>query len=121
MPGLPASQPKLILADAAQWTQWLSREAENSSGVWLTLAKKGVTEPTSITYDDALDEALCVGWIDGQRHGGDETTYVQRFVPRRPKSLWSQRNISHIARLESEGRMRERGILEVRLCDGISF
>lgn len=115
MPGLAANEPSLILADAAQWAQWLSREAGTSSGVWLTLAKKGIIQPTSITYDQALDEALCEGWIDATRHKGDDATYVQRFVPRRPKSLWSQRNIGHIARLESEGRMRLRGREEVRL------
>lgn len=121
MPRLSASDPKLTLADAAEWAQWLIREAETSKGVWLTIVKKGGTKPTSLTSEQALDEALCHGWIDGQRHKGDELTYVQRFTPRRPKSLWSKRNIGYIARLESEGRMYPRGKLEVRLWYKIPY
>lgn len=83
------------------------------AGVWLVLAKKNVTEPTSLTYDQALDEALCEGWIDGQVDKRDERTYRQRWTPRRAKSKWSERNVGLVARLTEQGRMRPAGIAEV--------
>ncbi|RWA03103.1 hypothetical protein EKO27_g12003 [Xylaria grammica] len=85
---MPVDLPALTIADAAAWSNWLVRSAATSKGVWLTLAKKGNTLPTSLTYAQALDEALCHGWIDGQARGGDERTYSQRFTPRTAKSLW---------------------------------
>lgn len=97
----------------AAWRAWLDEHEGSSDGVWLRLAKKGVTDPTSLTYAQALDEALCSGWIDGQSQSVDSTTYRQRFTPRRKRSLWSTRNIGHIARLSAEGRMRARGLAEV--------
>lgn len=110
----PAGAPAtLTVPDVAAWRAWLDAHEADSDGVWLVLAKKGVTDPTSLTYAEALDEALCSGWIDGQRRGGDATTFRQRFVPRRARSLWSQRNVEHVARLVAEGRMRERGQAEV--------
>ena len=110
---MPTDLPVLILANAAAWAEWLAREAETSKGVWLTLARKGTTNPTSLTYAQALDEALCYGWIDGQARSRDEWTFSHRFTPRTAKSGWSKRNVGHIARLESEGRMQPRGRLEV--------
>jgi len=77
------------------------------------LAKKGTIDPTRLTYDEALEEALCQGWIDGQRRSGDASTFVQRFTPRRARSPWSQRNVGIVARLTSEGRMRPAGEAEV--------
>ena len=77
------------------------------------LAKKGTTEPTSLTYEQALDEALCHGWIDGQVARRDERTYRQRFTPRRARSAWSKRNVGHIERLQREGRMHRAGIEQV--------
>ncbi|KAI1737901.1 hypothetical protein F4680DRAFT_202041 [Xylaria scruposa] len=106
---MPADLPVLTVADTAAWANWLVHSAAVSKGVWLTLAKKGNTVPTSLTYAQALDEALCQGWIDGQARGGDECTYSQRFTPRTPKSLWSARNVQHIARLEKEGRVTALG------------
>jgi len=76
-------------------------------------AKKGTDAPTSLTYDQALDEALCHGWIDGQARRRDDTTYRQRFTPRRTKSQWSQRNVDQVARLVADGRMRPAGLSEV--------
>ena len=96
---------EVIVADAHAWHTWLSEHHQANDGIWLVLAKKNVTTPTSLTYDQALDEALCHGWIDGQRKGRDDRTFVQRFTPRRARSLWSKRNVGIIARLESEGRM----------------
>jgi uncharacterized protein YdeI (YjbR/CyaY-like superfamily) len=88
--------------------------------VWLILAKKGTTEPTSLSYDEALDEALCHGWIDGQVRRLDEATYRQRFTPRRARSPWSKRNVGIVGRLESEGRLRPAGIaaIEQAKADG---
>lgn len=103
----------LIVADLGAWREWLMANDHSSDGVWVLLAKKGVTTPTSLSYQDALEEALCSGWIDGQRRRFDDTSYVQRFTPRRPRSTWSQRNVDIIERLESAGRLRERGRAEV--------
>ena len=105
---------ELIVADAAAWRAWLSEHHEEQGGVWLTLAKKGTTEPTSLAYEQALQEALCFGWIDGQAKPGDEQTYVQRFTPRRARSPWSKRNVARVERLVAEGRMQPAGIAEVQ-------
>ena len=105
--------PELIVADAAAWRVWLAEHHEGSAGVSLVLARKGVTEPTSLTYDQALEEALCFGWIDGQVQRRDETTYRQRFTRRRSRSSWSKRNVGIVERLQLEGRMRPAGVAEV--------
>ena len=112
---MTASTPEqpLVLADASAWHDWLLAHEGRSDGEWLLLAKKGTLDPTSLSYQEALDEALCSGWIDGQRRSRDQGTFLQRFTPRRPRSIWSQRNVALIARLEEEGRMRERGRAEI--------
>jgi uncharacterized protein YdeI (YjbR/CyaY-like superfamily) len=104
---------ELIIVDAAAWHGWLRENHKASDGVWLVLAKKNVTDPTSLTYDEALEEALCHGWIDGQRRGRDEQTFIQRYTPRRARSMWSKRNVDLIARLDREGRMHTAGYAEV--------
>jgi uncharacterized protein YdeI (YjbR/CyaY-like superfamily) len=103
----------MTIADADAWHAWLEAHPADSSGVWLVLAKKGTIDPTSLTYDEALEEALCHGWIDGQRRSGDASTFVQRFTPRRARSPWSKRNVGIVERLTSEGRMRPAGTAEV--------
>lgn len=108
-----ADTPELLLPDAAAWRAWLDEHAETGSPVFLVLAKKGTTAPTSLTYAQALDEALCHGWIDGQARRRDDATMCQRYTPRGPRSMWSARNVGYIARLESEGRMAPRGRAEV--------
>jgi uncharacterized protein YdeI (YjbR/CyaY-like superfamily) len=105
--------PELIVADLAAWRCWLADHATASDGVWLVLAKKGTTQPTSLTYDEALEEALCHGWVDGQLAGGREGTFRRRFTPRRARSTWSKRNIGIIERLVAEGRMRPCGLAAV--------
>lgn len=110
---MPAEPPVLVVADVAAWRAWLDAHETTTEGVWLVLAKKGTVDPTSLTYAQALDEALCSGWIDGQKRRGDDATFLQRFTPRRARSLWSQRNIEHVARLVAEGRMRPGGHAEV--------
>jgi uncharacterized protein YdeI (YjbR/CyaY-like superfamily) len=79
----------------------------------LVLAKKGTDRPTSLSYDQALEEALCHGWIDGQVGRRDAATYRQRFTPRRARSRWSKRNVGNVERLMTEGRMRPSGMAEV--------
>jgi len=103
----------LVLPDAAAWRAWLDEHEDDPDGVWLVLAKKGTTDPTTLTYDQALDEALCSGWIDGQKRGRDADTFRQRLTPRRRASLWSQRNIGLVATLVAERRMRPRGQAEI--------
>ena len=105
--------PELLVVDATAWRQWLNEHWNRSSGVWLVLAKKGTTEPTSLSYDQALEEALCFGWIDSQLAKRDAATFQQRFTPRTSRSPWSMRNTSLIAELLAQGRMHEAGIREV--------
>jgi uncharacterized protein YdeI (YjbR/CyaY-like superfamily) len=104
---------ELTVSDAAAWRQWLADNHGQPEGVWLILAKKGTTEPTSLSYDEALDEALCHGWIDGQVQRRDERTYKQRFTPRRARSKWSKRNVGIVDRLLSDGRMHPAGLAAV--------
>lgn len=101
--------PELIVADAQAWSAWLAEAPAGAPGVWLVLARKGTTDPTSLTYDQALDEALCHGWIDGQKRARDAATFRQRFTPRRPRSTWSQRNVGLVADLIAQGRMQPAG------------
>ncbi|KAI1134072.1 bacteriocin-protection, YdeI or OmpD-associated-domain-containing protein [Hypoxylon sp. FL0543] len=114
---MPIELPVLTVNNAAAWSSWLFHNGGTSKGVWLTLAKKGATSPTSLTYAQALDEALCHGWIDGQaRKGeGDSTgaSYAQRFTPRAARSSWSKRNIENVARLMEANRMTEAGLRAV--------
>lgn len=104
--------PELVVLDAAEWRTWLLAH-QDSPGVWLLLAKKGTREPTSLTHDEALEEALCMGWIDGQSKRIDEWTFRQRFTPRTARSSWSQRNVALAQRLEDEGRMHDNGRTEL--------
>jgi uncharacterized protein YdeI (YjbR/CyaY-like superfamily) len=104
----------LTVLDVEGWRAWLAENHTEVAGTWLRLAKKGMTEPTRLTYDEALDEALCHGWIDGQVRRLDEATYRQRFTPRRARSAWSQRNIALVQRLDAEGRMRAGGLAAVK-------
>lgn len=113
-----AEQPELVVADVTAWREWLGANHTDPTGVWLVLAKKAALAlpepPTTLTYDEALDEALCYGWIDGQARRRDEITMFQRYTPRRARSPWSARNVGHVARLLDEGRMRPAGLAEVR-------
>lgn len=105
--------PELTVADAEAWRAWLTEHHTEQSGVWLELATKGVTEPTTLTYAQALQEALCFGWIDGQSRAGGPGTRRQRFTPRRARSMWSQRNVGYVAALAEAGRMHPAGVAEV--------
>jgi uncharacterized protein YdeI (YjbR/CyaY-like superfamily) len=102
----------LEFANARAWERWLANEHARSNGIWLRMRKKGAPT-TSVNYSDALDVALCYGWIDGQVKSLDENSYVQRFTPRRARSRWSKLNVERIARLTKEGRMQPAGIAQV--------
>jgi len=106
--------PELLVADAAGWRTWLSGHHSKSQGVWLVLAKKGTTYPTTLSYDEALDEAICFGWIDGQLRRRNNTTFRRRFTPRQTGSPWSQRNVAIAERLSASGRMHRSGEDDIR-------
>jgi uncharacterized protein YdeI (YjbR/CyaY-like superfamily) len=109
----PTKQPKpeleiLHCSADGDWERWLAEHHADSPGVWLKFAKKGSQTPT-VSYAQALDTALCYGWIDGQVRRLDESFYLQRFTRRGPRSKWSQINRDHVARLTDAGRMRPPG------------
>lgn len=110
---------ELIVEDAEALRTWLAANHATSPGVWLVLTKKGGTA-TTLTWQQAVDEALCFGWIDGQGRKRDQETSWIRFTPRRPRSSWSQRNVGHVARLEAQGRMMPAGraAVEAAKADG---
>ncbi|GAA0241619.1 YdeI/OmpD-associated family protein [Cryptosporangium japonicum] len=103
-----AELEELVVADAGALRNWLTANSATSPGVWLALTKKGGTV-TTLTWQQAVDEALCFGWIDGQARKRDAESSWIRFTPRRARSSWSQRNVGHVARLEAEGRMTPSG------------
>jgi uncharacterized protein YdeI (YjbR/CyaY-like superfamily) len=94
------------------WEQWLSEHHSCVQLVWLQIAKKGALTKT-VTYDEALDVALCFGWIDGQRKSQDEHYFLQRFTPRRRGSLWSKRNVIKAVRLLEAGKIQPSGLAEI--------
>lgn len=106
-------RPELVFADAKAWRKWLGANHHKSDGIWLVVAKKGTLVPTGLTYALALEEALCFGWIDGQAHSRDASTFRQGFSPRRKRSPWSKRNTGIAERLVAEGRMHESGVAEM--------
>ena len=114
-----AELEELVVADAGALRVWLLAHHASSPGVWLALGRKGGTL-TTLTWQQAVDEALCVGWIDGQGRKRDEETSSIRYTPRVPRSSWSQRNVAHVARLEAEGRMLPAGraAVEAAKADG---
>jgi uncharacterized protein YdeI (YjbR/CyaY-like superfamily) len=102
----------LDLPDVAAWEAWLEAHHRTASEVWLRIAKRHSGLATT-SIGDALDGALCFGWIDGQRKGLDDVSFLQRYCPRRARSSWSQVNVEKVALLTAEGRMRPSGLAEV--------
>ena len=109
----------IAFPDQGAWAAWLEKNHCTSSGVWLRIAK-AVSEERSVSYAEALDVALCYGWIDGQKASFDEQYWLQKFTPRRSKSVWSQANCAKATELIAAGRMREAGLrqVEVARADG---
>jgi len=110
----PAADEAAVIAfrDAGEFEAWLDAHVDLRVGVWLKIAKKGSGIP-SLTDDEAVDVGLCYGWISGQRKSYDEVYYLQKYVPRRPRSRWSQVNVAKVGELIAAGRMRPSGLAEV--------
>ncbi len=118
----PQLNPELSIlpfASQSKWTDWLAKQHDKSAGVWLKLAKKD-SGISSVTYAEALDIALCYGWIDGQKKSFDEKYFLQKFTPRRPKSIWSKINVEKVERLIASGQMKPAGLkaIEAAKADG---
>jgi uncharacterized protein YdeI (YjbR/CyaY-like superfamily) len=110
---MPRDQlPIVQFADTAAWNKWLEEHHAASPGVWLKIAKKASSIAT-VNHAEALEEALCYGWIDGQRAPHDESFFLQRFTPRRPRSKWSQVNRDKVTKLIAEGRMKPAGRAQI--------
>ncbi|MFY0255313.1 YdeI family protein [Chitinophaga sp. 30R24] len=102
----------MIFSTQAEWAHWLEENHATAKGIWLRMYKKN-SGLTSINYAQALDEALCYGWIDGTVKSYDDTSFIQKFTPRRPKSNWSEKNTQHVERLTAASKMKPAGIREV--------
>lgn len=106
--------PVILFNNESEWIAWLENNS-NAPGVWLRIAKKG-SELTSVTYQQALDVALCYGWIDGIRKTYDEQTFKQRFTPRKQKSNWSKINKDKALRFIDEGKMKPAGLATIEIA-----
>jgi uncharacterized protein YdeI (YjbR/CyaY-like superfamily) len=102
----------IAFADAAHWQSWLELHHDRTGAVWAKIAKKG-SGHSSVTPAEALDVALCFGWIDSQRRTFDEDHYLQRYSPRRRRSPWSRINVGKVEALIAAGRMREPGLAAI--------
>ena len=111
----PDSLPVVSFEDAHSWDAWLGTHHAGSAGVWLKIVKKG-SAGQGISYSDALDVALCHGWIDGQKGRHDDDYWIQRFTPRKPGSRWSKINTERVSALIAAGRMRPAGLREMELA-----
>ena len=109
---IPADAPVIAFADASAFEAWLDDHGADQAGIWLKLAK-AASGVQSLTSDEAVDVGLCYGWISGQRKSLDRVFYLQKYVPRRPRSRWSQVNVRKAEFLIEAGRMRRSGLVEV--------
>jgi uncharacterized protein YdeI (YjbR/CyaY-like superfamily) len=108
-------RPILAFRSQAEWEAWLEAEHATSDGIWLKFGKKGSGLP-SIVYAEAVESALCYGWIDSQASSLDERFYLQKFTPRRPRSKWSKVNRDKVTNLMKQGRLRPAGLAQVELA-----
>lgn len=102
--------------DREEWRRWLKKNGAHSKEIWLVFYKKASGKPT-VSYDQAVEEALCFGWVDGMVKKLDEECYSQRFTPRKPRSVWSKSNIERVERMIAEGRMTPSGLQAYRSAD----
>jgi uncharacterized protein YdeI (YjbR/CyaY-like superfamily) len=109
---VPTDLPVLAFPDQAALEEWLEAEHATAPGLYVRLAKKASGVP-SVTYAELVESALCFGWIDGRSQRLDETSYLQRITPRRPRSVWSQKNVAAVEALTAAGRMRPAGLAQV--------
>ncbi len=107
--------PIMLFVDQPAWEAWLAEHHPETEGIWLKLAKKGAASP-SISYAEALECALCYGWIDGQKAACDEQYWLQKFTPRRPRSIWSKVNCAKATELIEAGKMQPAGLRQVELA-----
>lgn len=105
-------QPTMLFLSQADWEAWLEANYNQSDGLWMQIAKKDGGK-SSVSYQEALDVALCFGWIDGQKGSMDEVYWLQKFTPRRKQSPWSAVNVEKVAKLIEAGKMREAGMKEI--------
>jgi uncharacterized protein YdeI (YjbR/CyaY-like superfamily) len=108
----PTDLPVLRFADQAAFEQWLAAEHARAPGAWVTIAKKGAPAPT-LTQAEMVESLLCFGWIDGKVQRLDEHHFLTRVTPRRPRSVWSRKNVEWVERLTAAGRMRPAGLAQV--------
>lgn len=111
------TEPRLLLPDQNEWEIWLTQNGATSTGIWLRLAKKGAARPT-LTYGQAVESALCHGWIDGQKQAESDEYWLQRFTRRSAKSIWSKLNTERAEALIAAGRMLPAGMREVERAKG---
>lgn len=111
-PGLQVQLAPSLFRNAKAFETWLKKHHASSDGLWLQIAKRGADEP-SVTYAEAVEIALCWGWIDGQKKGLDDQHFLQRFTPRRARSVWSKVNVEKVAALIESGRMQAPGLAQV--------
>jgi uncharacterized protein YdeI (YjbR/CyaY-like superfamily) len=109
---LPTDLPVLAFPDQAAFEAWLEAEHATAPGLYVRLAKRGAGVP-SLTYAELVESVLCFGWIDGRSNSVDERSYTIRVTPRRPRSVWSQKNVGLVAELTAAGRMRPAGLAQV--------
>ncbi|GAC1566551.1 MAG: YdeI family protein [Ktedonobacteraceae bacterium] len=109
------SLPMMSFETRQGWEQWLTKHHADTKGIWLKIAKKE-SSISSVNYAEALDSALCYGWIDGQKASFDDRYWLQKFSPRRPKSMWSKVNCDKATALIAEGRMQPAGLRQVELA-----
>jgi uncharacterized protein YdeI (YjbR/CyaY-like superfamily) len=112
-----SGEPTLSFENKAAWAAWLAKNHGASSGVWLRLAKKS-SGVASVTYAEAIDVALCYGWIDGQKKSESEQHWLQRFVPRKGRSIWSKINREKALSLIARGEMKPAGLREIERAKG---
>lgn len=115
MPKGPDGLPIVRVKDRAAWRAWLERSHDASAGAWLVVAKKNARRP-GVTYVEAVEEALCFGWIDSRPNALDDEHYLQRLSPRKPRSVWSRPNKERVGRLIAEGRMTEAGLRAIEVA-----
>ena len=106
---MPVSEPTAYIPTREEWRKWLEANHDRTDRIWLINYKKHTGKP-SIPYNDAVEEALCFGWIDSLVRRIDDERYMQKYTPRKPKSTWSRHNVQRVEKMMAEGKMTSRGM-----------
>lgn len=112
---LPEYDESLILSSRDEWRKWLETNHRTKTGIWVIIIKKN-SPVEGLRYEEAVEEALCYGWIDSKMKSVDEDRFIQRFTPRKPESFWSDSNKARIKKMEAEGKMTEAGLKAVKVA-----